>query len=102
MLVRTFNDIYDGRTHEMSEDGTASLKFTEPCHHVVRFISRTVLTKPVELQVVVIIVRDELEASFRGFDVLQCGISRQYSVSKFNFKNVTVLCEACSILYALS
>ena len=92
MLVRTFNDIYDGRTHEMSEDGTASLKFTEPCHHVVRsFIGRTVFIEPVELQVVVIIMRDALEASFRTFNVLQCSISRQYFVSKFNFKNVHTL-----------
>ena len=78
MLVRTINDVYDGRGKEMSEDGTASLNFSEPCHHVARFIGRTVLIEPVELQVVVIIVRDALEACFRRFDVLQCGDSHRY------------------------
>ena len=65
----------------MTEDGMASLNFTEPCHHVVRFIGRTILIKPVDLQVVVVIVRDALEPSLRRFDVLECGISRQYFVS---------------------
>ena len=57
----------------MTEDGMASLNFTEPCHHVVRFIGRTILIKPVDLQVVVVIVRDALEPSLRRFDVLKCG-----------------------------
>ena len=69
----TLNDVHDGRAKEMSDDGTASLNFTEPCHQVVRFVGRTVFIELVELQVVVIIVRDALESCLRRFDVLQCG-----------------------------
>jgi hypothetical protein len=49
----------------------AGFNFTEPCHHVVRFVGRAVLIEPVDLQVVVIIVRNALEANLRSFDVLQ-------------------------------
>jgi hypothetical protein len=71
MKTHTLNDVHDGRTKEMSEDGMASFNFTEPCHQVVRFVGRTFVIEPVNLQVVVIIVRDALEASLRRFDVLQ-------------------------------
>ena len=81
LLVLTLNDVHGGRAKEMSEDGMASLNFTEPCHQVVRFVGRTVFIEPVDLQVVVIIMRDALEASLRRFDVLQCGYSCQYFVS---------------------
>ena len=58
----------------MSMDGMASINRAEPCHQVVRFVGRTFIIELVELQVVVIIVRDTLEASLRSFDVLQqCG-----------------------------
>ena len=54
----------------MSEDGMASLNFTEPCHQVVRFVGRTILIEPVDLQVVVVIVRGALEARLKRFNVL--------------------------------
>ena len=73
LLVLTLNDVHGGRAKEMSEDGMASLNFTEPCHQVVRFVGRTVFIEPVDLQVVVIIMRDALESCLRRFDVLQCG-----------------------------
>ena len=81
MLVRTFNGVYDSRANELCVDGMALLNFSEPCHHVARFIGRTVLIEPVDFQVVVIIMCDALEASLRRFDVLQCGNSRRYFVS---------------------
>ena len=80
-MLRSFNDVHDSWAKEMSEDGAASFNFTEPCHHVVRFVDRAFIIEPVELQVVVVIVRDALEANFRSFDVLQCDNSRQCFVS---------------------
>jgi hypothetical protein len=80
-IFRTLNDVHDARAKEMSEDGMASLNFTKPCHQVVRFVGRTLFIEPVDLQVVVVIVRDALEASLRRFDVLQCGVSCRYFVS---------------------
>jgi hypothetical protein len=77
ICYRTLNDVHDSRAKEISEDGMAGLNFTEPCHQVVRFVDRTGLIKPVDLQVVMFIVRDALEASFRRFDMLQCDNSRQ-------------------------
>ena len=56
----------------MSDDGLPGMNFSEPCHHVVRFVNRTVLIEPVDLHVFVFFVRDALEASLRSFDVLQC------------------------------
>jgi hypothetical protein len=56
----------------------ADLNFSEPCHQVVRFVDRAGLVEPVDLQVVMFVVRrDALEASFRRFDMLQCDNSRQ-------------------------
>jgi hypothetical protein len=56
----------------MSEDGLAGMNFTEPCHQVVGFVGRAFLImKFVELQVVVVVVRDALETSLRSFNVLQ-------------------------------
>lgn len=80
-MLSTLNDVHDSGAKEVSEDGMAGLNFTKPCHQVVRFVNRTLLIEPVELQVVVIIVRDALEASLRRFDVLQCDNSRQCFVS---------------------
>ena len=59
------------RCLRMGWPASIKVNFTEPCHQVVRFVSRTVLIEPVDLQVVVIIVRNALEASLRRFDVLQ-------------------------------
>ena len=72
IMLCTFNDVHDGWAKEMSEDGVAGINFSEPCHHVVRFVDRAFVIEPVELQVVVVIVRDALEANLRSFDVLQC------------------------------
>ena len=80
-MLRTLDDVHDSRAKEMSENGMGLVNFTDPCHQVVRFVDRTVLIEPVELQVVVFIVRDALEASFRSFDVLQWDNSRQSFVS---------------------
>jgi hypothetical protein len=55
----------------MCGDGMANLNLTKPRHQVVRFVGWTFIIKPVNLQVVVIIVRDALEASLRRFDVLR-------------------------------
>ena len=70
LVLRTLNDVHGSRAKEMSEDGMASLNFTEPCHEVVRFVGRTFIIEPVDFQVVVIIVRDALEAGLRRFYVL--------------------------------
>ena len=48
---------------KMCVDGFAGKNFSEPCHHVVMFVDRTVLIEPVDLQVFVVFVRDALEAS---------------------------------------
>ena len=48
----------------MSEDGVADFNFSEPCHHVVRFVDRAFIIEPMDLQVVVLIVQDALEATF--------------------------------------
>jgi hypothetical protein len=69
-MLRTLNDVHDSRAKEMSEDGMASINRTEPCHHVVRFVGRTLIIEPVDIQVVVFIVRDTLEANLGCFDVL--------------------------------
>ena len=79
-MLRTLNDVHDSRAKEMAEDGMAGLNFTEPCHHVVRFVDRAVFIEPVDLQVVVVIVRDALEANLRRFEVLECDNTRQYFV----------------------
>ena len=76
-MLRTLNDVHDSRAKEMSEDGMAGLNFTEPCHEVVTFVDRTFIIESVDLQVVVVIVRDALEAGFRRLDVLQYDNSRQ-------------------------
>jgi hypothetical protein len=77
ICYHTFNDVHNSRAKEISEDRMAGLNFTEPCHQVVRFVNRAGLIESVDLQVVVFIVRDALEASFRRFDMLQCDNSRQ-------------------------
>ena len=76
-MLRTLNDVHDSRAKEMSEDGVFVVNFTEPCHHVVRFVDWAFIIEPMELQVVVVIVRDPLEANLRSFDVLQWDNSRQ-------------------------
>ena len=76
-MLHTLNDVHDSRAKEMPENGMAGVNCTEPCHQVVRFVGWAVFIEPVDLQVVVIIVRDALEASFRSCDVLQCDNSRQ-------------------------
>ena len=69
-MLRTLDDINDSRAKKMTEDGMAGIDRTEPCHHVVRFVGRTLIIEPVELKVGVLIVRDALVANFRSFDVL--------------------------------
>ena len=80
-MLRTVNDVHDSWAKEMSEDRVFVVNFTKPCHHVVRFVARAFIIELVELQVVVVIVRDALEANFRSFDVLQSDDSRQRFVS---------------------
>ena len=75
--MRTLNDVHDSRAKEMSENGMTGLNFSEPCHEVVSFVDRTFIIESVDLQVVVLIVRDALEANFRRLDVLQYDNSRQ-------------------------
>jgi hypothetical protein len=81
MLLRTFNDVQDSWAKKMSEDGLTALNFTDPCHHVVRFVDWAVLIEPVNLHIFVVFVRDALEASLRSLEVLQCDNSRQCFVS---------------------
>jgi hypothetical protein len=69
-MLRTLNDVHDSRAKEMSEDGMTSINRTEPCHHVVGFVGRTLIIEPVDIQVVVFIVRDALEANLGCFDAL--------------------------------
>ena len=76
-MLHTRNDVHDSRAKEMSEDGMASINCTEPCHQVVRFVDRAFVIAPVKFQVVMLFVRDALEASLRSCDVLQCDNSRQ-------------------------
>ena len=76
-MLHTRNDVHDSGAKEMSEDGMASINCTEPCHQVVRFVDRAFVIAPVKFQVVMLFVRDALEASLRSCDVLQCDNSRQ-------------------------
>lgn len=98
ICYRTVNDVHDSRAKEFSDDGMVGINFTEPCHQIVRFVDRAGLIEPVELQVVVIIVRDALEASYRRFDMLQ--YDNLASVpTRFGVDTKNVLCEACSSWY---
>ena len=76
-MLRTFNDVRNSWAKIMSDDGLAGMNFSEPCHHVVRFVARTVLIEPVDLHVFVVFERDALEAGLRRFDVLQSDNSYQ-------------------------
>jgi hypothetical protein len=80
-MLRTLSGVKDSWAKILSEDGLTALNFTEPCHHVVRFVDRTVLIEPVHLQLIVHFVRDALEASLRSLEVLQCDNSCQCFVS---------------------
>ena len=84
-MLHTLNDVHDSRAKEISENGMASLNFTEPCHQVVRYVDRAVLIEPVDFQVIALFVRDALEAGFRSCDVLQSDNSRHFLV--FNDQN---------------
>ena len=76
-MLHTLNGVQGSWAKKMSEDGLAAMNFTKPCHHVVRFVDRTVLIEPVDLQLFVIFMRDALEASLRSFNVLQSDNSCQ-------------------------
>ena len=80
-MLRTLDNVHDSWAKEMSEDGAAGINWTDPCHHVVRFVGRALIIEPVELQMVVVVVGDALETNLRNFDVLQCDNLRQYFVS---------------------
>jgi hypothetical protein len=80
-MLRTLNGVKHSWAKEMCDDGLTALHFSEPCHHVVRFVDRAVLIEPVHLQLIVLFVRDALEASLRSLEVLQCDSSRQCFVS---------------------
>ena len=47
-MLRTLNGVHGSWAKKISEDGLAGMNFSEPCHHVVRFVDRTVLIEPVE------------------------------------------------------
>ena len=55
----------------MCKDGIAGANFNESCQQVVRFVGRSGFIEPVDLHVVVVVVRAALNASLRKFDVLQ-------------------------------
>ena len=57
----------------MCRDGLAGDNLTDSCHQVVRFVDREAFVEPVDLKVLVVVVRTALDASLRKFDVLQCG-----------------------------
>ena len=82
----------------MYKDGLAGMNFSEPCHHVVRFVDRPVLIEPVEPQVIVVFVRNALEACLRSFDALQCDNSRVSALHPMTrlvivFKFIVVSCS---------
>jgi hypothetical protein len=69
-MSRTLDDVYSSWARVVSEDGLAGMNLTESRHQVMRFVGREVIIEPVDLQVIVILVRAALETSFRAFDVL--------------------------------
>ena len=82
-MLRTFSDVHDSWVRKMSENGLAAMNFTEPCHHVVKFVDWVVvLIEPVNLHVFVVFVSDALDASLRNFDVLQFDNARQYPIAR--------------------
>ena len=79
-MLRTFNSVQDSWAKKMCDDGIAAFHFTEPCHHIVRFVDRAVLIEPVDLQLFVVFVHDTLKTSLRSFDMLQCDDSSVFNI----------------------
>ena len=55
----------------VSRGGLADANLSDSCQQVVRFVGRSGFIEPVDLHVVVVVVRAALNASLRKFDVLQ-------------------------------
>jgi len=65
----TLDNVYSSWARVVSRDGLAGMDLTESRHQVVRFVGRSVFIEPVDLQVIVIVMRAALETSLRTFDV---------------------------------
>ena len=75
MLAYTLDNVYSSWTRVVSGNGLASMDLTESRHQVVGFVGRSVFIEPVDLQVIVIVMRAALETSLRTFDVLLTCVS---------------------------
>ena len=68
--VHTLDNVHDSWARILCGNGLALMIFTKSRHQVMRLISRAAFVEPVDLDVIVVIMRATLESSLRNFDVL--------------------------------
>ena len=91
--LHTLNNVHDSWARVLCGEGLALMKFTESRHQVMRLISWAAFIEPVDLGVIVVIMRATLESSLGNCNVLQCDKVCEYFV--YMAIIAIVLCEAC-------